>query len=148
MPEASLKFHAPTDPLTLRRLLSDPAFVAESIPQVVAVEKTSETTARWTVQVKIGPMTRKSVYDGELVEATDTAVRFRATGPEATIEGVVAFAPSPSGGTDAELTLSMKGTGPLRTVLDAYLGKRVREDAEKFAKSVEARVGPAPPAPS
>jgi len=146
MPEASLKFHAPTDPATLRLLLSDPAFVAGSIPQVVAVEKTSDTTARWTVQIKVGPMTRKSVYDGELVEATDSLVRFRATGPEATIEGTVSFVPGSAGGTDAELTLSMKGSGPLRSVLDAYLGKRVREDAEKFAKSIEARVGPSPPA--
>jgi carbon monoxide dehydrogenase subunit G len=145
MPEATIRFHAPTDPGTLRRLLSDPAFVAGNVPQVVGVEKTSETTARWTVQIKIGPMTRKSVYDGELVEATDTLVRFRATGPEATIEGTVSFAPAPSGGTEAELTLSMKGSGPLRAVLDAYLGKRVREDAEKFAKNVEARVGSSPP---
>jgi carbon monoxide dehydrogenase subunit G len=146
VPEATLKFHAPTDPATLRRLLSDPTFVAGSIPQVVGVETTSPTTARWTVQVKVGPITRKGVYEGELVEATESSVRFRATGPDATIEGTVAFSPSPAGGTDAELTLSMKGSGPLRSVLDAYLAKRVREDAEKFAKSVEARVGPAAPA--
>jgi carbon monoxide dehydrogenase subunit G len=112
---------------------------------VVGVEKTSETTALWTVQIKLGPMTRKSVYQGELLEATDRAVTFRATGPEATIEGSVSFAPA-SGGTDVELRLSMKGSGPLRAVVDAYLGKRVREDAEKFARSVEARVGgTAPP---
>jgi carbon monoxide dehydrogenase subunit G len=106
----------------------------------VGVEKTSETTALWTVQIKIGPISRKSVYQGELLEATDRGVRFRATGPEATIEGSVSFAPA-SGGTEIELRLSMKGSGPLRTVVDAYLGRRVREDAEKFAESLRARVG-------
>lgn|GEM_PF-2985891 len=141
MPEASLRFQTPADPATLRRLLSDPTFVAGSVPQVVAVEKTSETTARWTVQIKVGPMTRKSLYDGELLEASDAGVRFRATGPEATIEGTLAFAPRPAGGTDVDLTLSMKGSGPLRAVLDAYLAKHVRDDAERFARSLETRVG-------
>jgi carbon monoxide dehydrogenase subunit G len=148
MPEAKLEFHTPTDAAHLRQLLSDPTFVAGSIPQVVGVEKTSPTTARWTVQIKIGPMIRKSVYAGELLEASDAGVRFRATGPEATIEGMLAFAAGASGGTDVGLTLTMKGSGPLRAVLDAYLAKRVREDAESFARSLAARVGSgaAPPA--
>jgi carbon monoxide dehydrogenase subunit G len=104
------------------------------------VEKTSETTALWTVQIKIGPITRKSVYRGELLEATEAGVRFRATGPEATIDGTVAFAPA-GGATDVELRLAMKGSGPLGAVVDAYLGKRVRDDAEKFAESLRTRVG-------
>lgn len=148
MPEATIKFHTAADPSTLRRLLSDPAFVAGGIPQVVAVEKTSETTARWTVQIKLGPLTRKSQYDGELVEATESLVRFRATGPEATIDGSVGFSPRPTGGTDVDLTLSMKGGGPLKSVIDSYLAKRVREDAEQFARNLEARVGPAPSEPT
>lgn len=147
LPESTLRFHAAADPTTLRRLLSDPAFLAESVPQVVGVEKTSETTALWTVQIKIGPITRKSLYQGELLEATDTGVRFRAIGPEATIEGTVSFVAA-SGGTDLELRLSMKGSGPLRTVVDAYLGRRVREDAEKFAESLRARVGGSAPGPA
>ena len=140
MPEATLRFHTLADPPTLRRLLSDPAFLAETVPQVVGVEKTSETTALWTVQIKIGPIARKSVYQGELLEATDAVVRFRATGPEATIEGSVGFTAA-SGGTDVELRLSMKGIGPLRAVVDSYLARRVRNDAEKFALSLGARVG-------
>lgn len=141
MPETSVRFHTPTDPATLRRLLADPTFVAGCIPQVIAVEKTSETTARWTVQIKLGPISRKSLYEGQLLESTDTTVRFRSTGPEATIEGTVAFASDPAGGTNVTLTLSMKGTGPLRTVIDSYLAKRVREDAAQFARSLETRVG-------
>jgi carbon monoxide dehydrogenase subunit G len=147
VPESTLRFHAAADPATLRRLLSDPAFLAESVPQVVGVEKTSGTTALWTVQIKIGPITRKSLYQGELLEASDDRVRFRATGPEATIEGSVSFVPA-SGGTDIELKLSMKGSGPLRSVVDAYLGRRVREDAEKFAESLRTRVGGPAPGPT
>lgn len=148
MPEATLRFHTPADPPTLRRLLSDPTFVAGSIPQVIAVEKTTATTARWTVLVKVGPISRRSLYDGELLEGSDTGVRFRATGPEATIEGALSFVANSSGGTDVDLTLTMKGSGPLRAVLDAYLAKHVREDAEKFARSLETRVGASPPGPS
>jgi carbon monoxide dehydrogenase subunit G len=147
VPESTLRFHAAADPPTLRRLLSDPRFLAESVPQVVGVEKTSETTALWTVQIKIGPITRKSLYQGELLEASDDRVRFRATGPEATIEGSVSFVPA-SGGTDIELKLSMKGSGPLRSVVDAYLGRRVPEDAEKFAESLRTRVGGPAPGPT
>ena len=147
MPEATLRFRIAAEPATLRRLLSDPAFLAESVPQVVAVEKTSETTALWTVLVKIGPISRKSVYRGELLDATDGGVRFRATGPEATIEGTVTFSAG-TGGTDVELRLSMKGSGPLGSVVDAYLAKRVRADAETFAESLRTRVGGPPSGPA
>jgi carbon monoxide dehydrogenase subunit G len=144
MPEATIHFTTRADVPTLSRLLSDPTFVAASVPQVVGVEQTGPTTALWTVEVKLGPITRKSLYRGELVEATASGVRFRAEGPEATIEGSVRFAPSVAGGTDVEFTLSMKGLGALHAVVDAYLSKRVKSDAEKFAQSLEARVGTSP----
>ena len=144
MPEATIRFRSRADVATLSRFLSDPTFVASNVPQVVAVERTGETTALWTVEVKLGPIARKSLYHGELLESSDAGVRFRAAGPEATIEGSVRFTSVPTGGTDVEFTLSMKGVGPLRSVVDAYLSKRVRSDAEKFAKSLDERVGGAP----
>lgn len=148
MPEATIRFRSPAAVSVLRRLLSDPTFVASSVPQVVAVEKTGETTALWTVAVKLGPMTRRSVYRGELLEASDAGVRFRAEGPEATIEGTISFAPAAPSGTEVGLTLSMKGNGALRSIVDAYLAKRVKEDAEKFVRSLEDKVGrPSSPAP-
>jgi carbon monoxide dehydrogenase subunit G len=146
MPEATIRFLSPAGPSELRRILSDLSFVASNVPQVLSVEKTGETTALWTVQVKLGPMTRKSVYQGELLEANDARVRFRAQGPEATIEGTLSFTAATPSGTDVALTLSMKGNGPLRAVVDAYLGKRVREDAEKFAQGLANRVGGPPTA--
>lgn len=152
MPEATIQFTSRAPPSTLAHLLSDPAFVAAGIPQVVAVERTGEKTALWTVLVKLGPISRKSVYQGELLELSDSLVRFRATGPEATIDGSVKMGASTSGGTDVEFTLAMKGQGPLHSVVDAYLAKRVRTDAEGFAKSLDDRVAGAssqgPPAPS
>ena len=148
MPEATIRFRSRADVATLSHFLSDPTFVASGVPQVVAVERTGEKTALWTVEVKLGPITRKSLYQGELLESSDAGVRFRAAGPEATIEGSVKFTPAPAGGTDVEFTLSMKGLGPLRSVVDAYLSKRVRSDAEKFAKTLEDRVGGSPAEPS
>jgi carbon monoxide dehydrogenase subunit G len=145
MPEATIRFQSPASAPELRRLLSDPTFVASSIPQVIAVEKTGETTALWTVEIKLGPMVRKSVYRGELVEASDAGVRFRAQGPEATIEGALSFAPATPSGTEVGLTLSMKGNGALRSIVDAYLAKRVKEDAARFVHHLEERVGRAPP---
>ncbi len=147
MPASTVRFRAPVPAAELRRRLADPTYVARLIPQVVGVERTSETTARWTVLVKIGPISRKSVYQGELLEATDTGVRFRAQGPEATIEGALAFAPAPPDATDVTLTLTMTGVGALRAVVDAYLGKRVGPDAEEFARNLEATLRGAAPAP-
>ncbi len=141
MPEATLAFTSPAPASELRRLLSDPTFVAANIPQVLAVERTGPTTALWTVEVKLGPMARKSQYRGELLEASDTGVRFRAVGPEATIEGTLTFAPSGTSGTEVGLTLSMKGQGALRAVVDAYLAKRVRGDAEAFVRNLSAKLG-------
>jgi carbon monoxide dehydrogenase subunit G len=144
MPESTIRFSTRADAPTLLRLLSDPTFVAANIPQVVAVERTGERTALWTVQIKLGPISRKSLYRGELIESNDAGVRFRAEGPEATIEGAVRFAPASAGGTDVEFTLSMKGLGPLHSVVDAYLSKRVKSDAETFAKRLEDRVANPP----
>jgi carbon monoxide dehydrogenase subunit G len=147
MPEATIRFRTPAVASDLRRLLSDPSFVAAGIPQVVAVEPTGPTTARWTVQIKLGPMTKKSVYLGELLEATDAGVRFRATGPEATIEGGLTFAPASPDGTEVALTLSMRGNGALRSVVDAYLAKRVKDDAAEFVQRLERRVRESAPPP-
>jgi carbon monoxide dehydrogenase subunit G len=144
MPEAKLEFRAPASAAELRRLLSDPTFVASNVPQVVAVEPTGPTTANWTVEVKLGPIARKSLYRGELVEASDAGVRFRAQGPEATIEGSLSFAPAVPSGTLVGLTLSMKGVGALRAVIDAYLAKRVQGDAQQFAQNLARRLGAAP----
>jgi carbon monoxide dehydrogenase subunit G len=147
VPEATVTLRSAADPPSLRRLLADPTFVASSVPQVVSVERTSETTALWTVLIKLGPISKKSLYRGELLEATDALVRFRATGNEATIEGTVRLTPAAPAGTELALTLTMNGTGPLRSVVDAYLGKRVREDAEKFAAALDRAAG-GPPAAS
>jgi carbon monoxide dehydrogenase subunit G len=136
MPEASIQFRAAAGVDRLRQLLADPTFVASQIPQVIAVERTSDRTARWTVQIKIGPMTRTSIYEGELVDQSDSGVRFRARGPESTIEGYLGFAPDTPDATNVTLTLTMKGQGPLRAVVDAYLAKRVKEDAAKFARAL------------
>ena len=147
MPEASLRFHSAVAAAELRRRLSDPTFVASNIPQVLAVEPTGPTTANWTVEVKLGPMVKKSLYRGELLEASDARVRFRADGPEATIEGALTFAPAEPAGTDVGLTLAMKGNGALRAVVDAYLAKRVKGDAEQFVANLERRLAGPSPAP-
>jgi carbon monoxide dehydrogenase subunit G len=152
MPEATVRFTSRHPASVLAKCLSDTAFVAGGIPQVVAVERTGTTTATWTVEVRIGPISRKSAYRGELLGASDSEVRFRAEGPEAMIDGSVRMTPHASAGTDVEFTLSMKGLGALRSVVDAYLAKRVRGDAEKFAQGLDGRIdavtSATPPSPS
>jgi carbon monoxide dehydrogenase subunit G len=142
-PEATVEFRAAATAAKLRELLADPSYVAGLIPQVVAVKPISPTTAQWTVLVKVGPISRKSEYSGELLEASDAGVRFRATGPEATIEGRLAFVPVAEDATEVRLTLTMTGQGALRAVVDAYLAKRVKPDADQFVRSLEARLTPA-----
>jgi carbon monoxide dehydrogenase subunit G len=145
MPASTLEFHSDAALALLRARLADPSFVASLIPQVVAVESTGPTTARWTVLVKLGPISRKSLYEGELLEATDASVRFRAKGPEATIEGTLGLRPGAPSGTEITLTLTMNGQGPLHSVVDAYLAKRVKSDVEQFAKSLNERLTGAAP---
>jgi carbon monoxide dehydrogenase subunit G len=140
VPEASVTFHSASLGPRLRELLSDPAFVASIMPEVVKVEKTGPATANWTVRLTLGPLKRESQYQGELLSANDVEVRFRATGPEAVVEGTVAFAAAPAGGTEVTVTLAANGRGALRAVVDAYLAKRVKDDVRRFATSLEARV--------
>ena len=140
MPQATVRFHVAIDPPELRTRLSDPSFIARSIPPVVAVERTSDTTALWTVEIKLGPLVHRSVFQGALLAATNDEVRFRATGAEATIEGVVTFHPSNAGGTDVGLTLTMAGAGPLRSIVDAYLARRFQTDTARFAADLARRL--------
>lgn len=140
MAEATVTFRSAADPARLQRTVSDPGTVASLMPEVTKVEPTGPTTARWTVRLQIGPLRRESVYEGELLESTATGVRFRATGPEAVVEGRVEFAAADSGGTDVRVVLTTSGRGPLKPVVDAALARRVKDDVRRFATALEAKL--------
>lgn len=139
MPESSVGFRSTATPERLRALLADPSFVASIMPEVVKVEPTSPTTATWTVRLTLGPLKRESQYRGELVSSSDTEVRFRATGPEAVVEGKVTLLAA-TDGTDVTVGLVARGQGALRAIVDAYLGKRVKDDVRRFATALEEKV--------
>lgn len=139
MPESSASFRSGAPPGRLRELLADPTFVASVMPEVVKVVKTGPTTALWTVRLTLGPLTRESQYQGELLSASDTEVRFRANGPEATVEGTVTLAPA-GDGTDVGVRLLAQGKGALRAIVDSVLARRLKDDVRRFSKSLEEKV--------
>ncbi len=148
MPTATIPFTLPAAPDRIVAMLKDPRFLASNIPQVVGVEPKSPTTATWLVEIKIGPLTRRSEFQGELLEASDSRIRFAARGADAVIEGQIDLAPHGERSTAVTLRLKMTGAGPLRVVIDGYLKRRVQGDAEAFAASLTKHLsseGPASP---
>jgi carbon monoxide dehydrogenase subunit G len=148
MPTSTITFTLPASPTRIVDLLKDPKFLASNIPQVVGVEPKTATTATWLVEVKLGPLTRRTEFQGELLEATDRRVRFAARGADATIEGQIDLAPQSAGATSLTLRLDMTGAGPLRVVIDGYLKRRVQADAEAFARSLTRHLSESPVPPS
>ncbi|MFZ1022712.1 MAG: SRPBCC family protein [Thermoplasmata archaeon] len=148
MPTATITFNLPAAPSRIVDLLKDPKFLASNIPQVVGVEPRSATTATWLVEIKLGPLTRRTEFQGELLDATESRVRFAARGADATIEGQIDLAPQDFQTTALTLRLDMTGAGPLRVVIDGYLKRRVQGDAEAFASSLTKHLAESPPPPS
>jgi carbon monoxide dehydrogenase subunit G len=141
VPNAEAAFVAPAPIERVRELLSDLDFVASAIPQVRSVEKTGPDSANWTVELRFGMVKRTMVFRGDVYERTPDAMRFRATSSEATVEGAIRLAPRDDGrSTDVTVSLSMRGEGPLRFIIDNYLASRVRGDADAFAHALERRV--------
>jgi carbon monoxide dehydrogenase subunit G len=141
MPSATISFLLPAAPDRIVGLLKDPKFLASNIPQVVGVDVRTTTTATWLVEIKIGPLLRRTEFQGELLEASDQRVRFAARGPEATIAGQIDLVPQDGQSTELTLRLEMSGAGPLRPIIDGYLKRRVQGDAEAFAQSLIRQLG-------
>jgi carbon monoxide dehydrogenase subunit G len=147
MPTATITFPLPAAPERIVELLQDPKFLASNIPQVVGVQPRSATTATWLVEIKLGPLTRRTEFQGELVEASERRIRFSARGADATIEGQIDLVPQGPHTTALTLRLDMSGAGPLRVVIDGYLKRRVQGDAEAFARSLTKHLSESAPPP-
>ncbi|MFZ0892523.1 MAG: SRPBCC family protein [Thermoplasmata archaeon] len=147
MPTSTITFTLPAAPSRIVDLLKDPRFLASNIPQVVGVVPKTATTATWLVEIRLGPLTRRTEFQGELLEATESRVRFAARGADATIEGQIDLVPQSTETTALTLKLDMMGAGPLRVVIDGYLKRRVQGDAEAFASSLTKHLSEPPPPP-
>ena len=140
MPAATTSFRVPADAARIASVLKDLDFLSRAVPNVVRVEPIDATTAIWTVNIKLGPLNRKSVFTGTLLEATDRTFHFRATGSDATIDGVLDLTPLSPSETEVAVSLTMNGAGPLRVVIDNYLGRRIHDDANGFARALQERL--------
>jgi carbon monoxide dehydrogenase subunit G len=139
MPSSTARVTVPLPPTRLGPLLRDLEFVASLLPQVTKVEKTGETTALWTVRLKIGPFSKSSVYRGELVRASETAVDFEAEGDEARIRGAISIAPAPPSGSEVQLTLEATGKGTLAAIVNSALARRLPEEVAEFTSQLQRR---------
>ena len=144
MPTATTSFLAPAEAGRVAALLHDLNFLAGAIPNVVKVEPLSETTAVWTVDIRLGPLKRKAIFRGELLTATPERFQFRAVSSEATIEGTIDLHPLGALQTEVSLSLTMSGMGPLRAVIDSYISRRIREDTDGFASTLRDRLTNSP----
>lgn len=139
MPTAELAFEVGAPPATVARLLQDLDVLASINAGVVGVQRLSPTVALWTIRLQFGPIVRNSEYRGELLQATDDRVEFRAEGPEAHVSGRIGLAASGAGRTILTVRLEAQGRGALARVADSLLAQRLPSDLRSFADRLTRR---------
>ena len=127
------------------QVLTDPDFLAATIPGVISMVNLSDTKAIWKVEVKQGLIRRELTFDVEHISTPPEKVAFTAVAKEVRIEGTLQLRPQDASRTQIELSLTYDGQGPLRYIINNLVAKSMQEYPADFQSKLAARLaGPAP----
>jgi carbon monoxide dehydrogenase subunit G len=139
MPTASVSIVCPAGVGEVSAQLQDLDFLSGTVPDVISIQRLSATSAEWTVRTKVGLLTRTMVFRGDLLEATESRIRFHAEAKEATIDGTINLSSEGSQTTRVHLNLQAAGKGALGPIIDNLLRSRIGREAEKFGTRLQER---------
>lgn len=136
MPEGTVTFevHVPVD--RAWAFLSDMQKVGSCVPGVEAIQVLDEKRAKWTLKVKIGPLSQKILVDTETVEQVPPSrARFRGVADNMEMLGTIELVPA---GDSTRITYTMVATakGPLARVIDNMMKSRLKQQSDEFAANV------------
>ena len=140
MPTVTATLNAPGSVAQVFQVLTDPNFLAATIPGVISMENVSPTKAVWKVEVKQGLIRRELTFDVEHAPTPPEKVTFVAVAKEVRIEGSLQLHAKDAAHTEVALNLSYEGQGPLRYIINNLVAKSMKEYPADFESKLTARL--------
>jgi len=137
MPEGTVAFDVRVPVDRAWAFLSDMQKVGSCVPGVEAIQVVDDRHARWTLKVKIGPLSQKiNVATETLEQVPPQRARFRGVADNMEMLGTIELAPA---GDATHITYTMVATakGPLARVIDNMMKSRLKEQSDEFAANVK-----------
>lgn len=137
MPEGTVTFDVRVPQDRAWAFLSDMQKVGSCVPGVEAIEVVDEKRAKWTLKVKIGPLSQTIHVDTETLEQTPPSrARFKGVADNMEMLGTIDLAPA---GDSTHITYTMVATakGPLARIMDNFMKSRLKQQSEDFAANVK-----------
>ncbi len=137
MPEGTVTFDVPVPQERAWAFLSDMRKVGSCVPGVENIDVVDDRRAKWTLKVKIGPLSQHIKVDTETLEQTPPSrARFKGVADNLEMLGTIDLAPA---GDSTHITYTMVATakGPLARVIDNMMKSRLKQQSEEFAANVK-----------
>ncbi len=137
MPEGTVAFEVRVPVDRAWAFLSDMRKVGSCVPGVEAIQVLDAKRAKWTLKVKIGPLSQKILVDTETLEQVPPSrARFRGVADNLEMLGTIELAPA---GDATQITYTMVATakGPLARVIDNMMKSRLKQQSDEFAANVK-----------
>lgn len=151
MPTVNATLTAPGTVEQVFQVLTDPSFLAATIPGVRSMQSVSPTQAVWKVEVRQGLLRRELTFDVTHTPVPPHQVSFVAVAKEVRIEGTLRLNAEGAGRTAVVLALTYEGQGPLRYIINNLVAKSMQDYPADFEGQLAGRLaagpGDRPPAP-
>ncbi len=137
MPEGTVTFDVRVPVDRAWAFLSDMQKVGSCVPGVEAIQVLDAKRAKWTLKVKIGPLSQRILVDTETLEQVPPSrARFRGVADNMEMMGTIELQPA---GEATHITYTMVATakGPLARVIDNMMKSRLKEQSDEFAANVK-----------
>lgn len=140
MPKVAATLNAPANITRVFQVLTDPDFLAATIPGVISMQNVSPTQAVWKVEVKQGLIHRELTFDVTHTPIPPEKVSFVAVAKEVRIEGTMQLHSKDESHTEVALDLNYEGQGPLRYIINNLVAKSMKEYPTDFESKLTARL--------
>jgi carbon monoxide dehydrogenase subunit G len=140
MPNVTATLNAPGTVAQVFQVLTDPNFLAATIPGVISMQNVSPTQAVWKVEVKQGLIRRELTFNVEHAPTPPEKVTFVAVAKEVRIEGSMQLHAKDPTHTEVALDLRYEGQGALRYIINNLVAKSMKEYPTDFESKLTARL--------
>ncbi len=137
MPEGTVTFDVAVPRDRAWAFLSDMRKVGSCVPGVESIEVVDERRAKWTLKIKIGPLSQTVHVDTETLEQTaPSRARFKGVADNMEMLGTIDLA---AAGESTRITYTMVATakGPLARIMDNFMKSRLKQQSDEFAANVK-----------
>ncbi len=137
MPEGTVTFDVGSPVDRVWTFLSDMKKVGSCVPGVEAIQVVDDRHAKWTLKVKIGPLSRRIEVATETIEQVPPSrARFRGVADSLEMLGTIELAPA-GAATRVTYTMAATAKGPLAGIIDNMMKSRLKQQSDEFAANVK-----------